>query len=150
MSTAFTLLCNRALYTEAFDVITRTVRDDITFEGRADAWRTITATSPHRSIIFTSMVRMRPGDEFSRLVLSLHTFARKIETQAVDTRTRILERILGAKLLIGVFAEPGLSDDAGHLECLAELCARLDAIIFTREGFVDAGGDLILGVTQRP
>ena len=147
MSTAFTLICNRALYTEAFEVITRTVSGDITLEGRDDSWKRIMITSPHSRITFTSMARQRPGDEFSKLILSLRTFAREIRTPLVDSQKRLLERILGAKLLIGVVTEPDLSDEDGHLECLGELCSHLDAIIFNGDGFLNADGDLILDYT---
>ena len=144
MTTSCTLICSKLHFSKALEIIRREVPGVVDVDGTADAWRKVRVAGKRTTLVFTSLTRVRPGDEFSSLVLSMHNFVRRVKTSAEDNKRQLLRRISHAAWFIGVVAEPDLSDDEGHLGCLGELCHELDAVIFNGDAFLDRQGDMIL------
>ena len=69
---------------------------------------------------------------------------RDIETEHEAVRDGIEDRILSAKLMIGVVAEPGFVDGDGHYTCIFSIAQELDGMVFTGDRMLDAYGRLLL------
>ena len=100
---------------------------------------------PTSTLTFTSMIRDKPGDRFSRLVLSMHNFFRVIATNGKEQKKRVLEGIENAEMFLGIVADPEFSDDEEHFICLFAVARKLNALVFTGEAMQDADGRKLLG-----
>ena len=74
----------------------------------------------------------------------MSAFFERVETPHPAIKAGVLERVENFALAIGVVAEPGFDDEAGHYECIFGLAAELDAIIWNGNGVLDAEGSMIL------
>ncbi len=90
------------------------------------------------------MQRDKPGDEFSKLILGTLTFFRNVETTALENKQKVMKLISATRWAIGVVAEPGFVDEAGHFDCIFGIAERLEGLIFNGWGMVDANGLMVL------
>jgi hypothetical protein len=91
------------------------------------------------------MLKVQPGDQFSKIILGAANFFRRIKTDAVTNQNYIKAFVFDTKILIGVVAEPELVEAAGHYDLVFEVAERCDGLIFNGSGMVDPSGNLILG-----
>ena len=119
-------------------------RGIITVEGDDPDWSAITIEGDGSSLLLTRRVFERPGDEFGRMQGGMSAFFERVETAHPAIKADVLERVENFALAIGVVAEPGFDDEAGHYECIFGLAAELDAIIWNGNGVLDAEGSMIL------
>jgi hypothetical protein len=112
--------------------------------GPEDRWQRVELTTPRSTLALTAMVYERGGDRFSRTLLGLGTFVRRIETPHTTLRGEMERRASAAKLLIGVTARPSFSEEDGHQQCIFEIADRLDGMVFDGRQFLDGSGALLL------
>ena len=112
--------------------------------GRGAAWSSITVGTAGASLVLTRLVRGRPGDRFSQLVLGAHNYFNRVKTRRRAIRADLLRRVGGVALAVGVVAEPGFVEAAGHYDCIYGLAGALDAVIWTGSGALNPRGELLL------
>jgi hypothetical protein len=93
------------------------------------------------------MTKTRPGDPFSKIILGAANFFRRIKTEAVANQNYLKDSIFKTTLLIGVVAEPELTEETGDFDLIFAVAESCDGLIFNGSGMVDASGDLILDDT---
>jgi hypothetical protein len=145
MGDACTLVCGQQDYAAALNALHETTSSEIEVAGDETLWTRVQVTFPTSTLTFTSMVRDKPGDQFSRLVLGMHNFFRRIDTQGKEQKELVLAKIANSEMFIGVVAEPEFSDLEGHFTCLFALARKLNALIFTGQAMQDADGCRLLG-----
>jgi hypothetical protein len=119
-------------------------RGTVCVVGQPIMWSSITVVSSAASLVLNRLVRVRPGDEFSKLVLSMHNYFRRVTTSHAAIQADVLQRITGMGLVIGVVAEPEFVDSAGHYDCIFGLAEALGALVWTGSGVLNAQGELLL------
>ncbi len=144
MGSACTLVCPIEAYSDVFATLENSSTSELIVQGRPDSWKQIEIRSPGSLIAFTSLVREKPGDEYSKLILSMHNFFRRIGTEANKNQRFVLECIANAKMLIGVVAEPAFSEDDWHFNCIWPIAEHLNAIVFSGEAMLNAKGERLL------
>lgn len=144
MSSAVALLCPKRAYSKALDAMRESCNADIGLEGSEEAWERVTLRFPSGTMVLTSLVRQVPGDKFSKLVLSMHNFFRTVKTDAECNKNYVLARIENVEMMIGVVAEPELSDTDARLDCLWRLAEQIDAVIFNGDSMLNLAGERII------
>lgn len=147
MSSACTLICPSKRFSEAINAISVVFQDNYDVQGETQSWRRIEVRLPQSLIAFTSLIREKPGDQFSKIILSMHNFFRQIKTTAKANKQFVLSRVVNAEMLIGVIAEPAFIEKDKHFDCIWTLADRLDAIVFSGEAMLDAQGVRLLSQT---
>jgi hypothetical protein len=56
---------------------------DLDIQGDPWVWWRIEIRLPQSVVAFTRLIKDKPGDRFSKLILSMHNFFRQIETPAI-------------------------------------------------------------------
>ena len=90
------------------------------------------------------MKKIRPGDQFSKIILGAANFFRRINTQATGNQEYLKDAIFKTTLLIGVVAEPELVEETGDFDLIFDVAESCDGLIFDGTGMVDASGSLLL------
>ena len=107
--------------------------DSISVNGSEVEWDSVSVIVGNSKLVLNSKVRKSPGDDFSRLIMSTHTYLSKIpETEGKDT---VLKSILSTKWMIGVVSEPGFEESP---------CQELEAMVFNGQGMLSGAGDELL------
>lgn len=148
MNNACTLICPEKACDAALDALGEAILSKIEVAGNRVGWTTLKVTFPTSTLTFTSMVRIKPGDQFSKLVLSMHNFFNVIDSDDEKRKKLVLEAIANTKMFIGVVADPELSDVEGHVNCLFALARKPNALIFTGEAIQDSDGRRLLCIDR--
>ena len=112
--------------------------------GKNASWSSIAIEAPGTSLVLNRLVRVRPGDRFSSLVLGVHNYFNQVKTKRKAIKADVLRRVERMALAIGVVAKPEFVELAGHYDCIFRLAKAFDAIIWTGSGVINADGDLLL------
>jgi hypothetical protein len=112
--------------------------------GPEDRWERIELTTPRSTLALTALVYERGGDRFSKTTLGLGAFVRRIQTDRPALRDALERRVFAAKLLIGVTARPGFSEEDGHMNYIFQIARDLDGLVFDGRQFLDGSGALLL------
>jgi hypothetical protein len=116
----------------------------ISVKGPFQDWSSIEIQSRGTSLVLNRQIRREGGDGFSRMVLGMHNFFRRVNTSHTATKERVLRSIESANLAVGVVAEPAFDEDAGHFDIIFGLTDLLDAVIWNGSAVLDARGSTIL------
>ena len=119
-------------------------RGRVSVVGEGGNWSSITIESDGVTLVLNRRVFDRPGDEFARMQGGMWSYFDRIETEHAAIKSDVLARVENFALAIGVVAEPGFDEGAGHFECIFGLAAELDAIVWNGNGVLDAEGSMIL------
>ena len=117
----------------------------VSVHGPENGWSKIVCQGRETTITFNSMRKKKPGDEFSKLILSTHNLFRTRVKQQSENKEIVLSRIKRTALAIGIVAEPDLSEE--DEDCLLDLARILDGVIFNGSSMIDSEGQLIVGVS---
>lgn len=145
MSDYCAIFCRRVDYqlaTELVKLVFRTPVVELT--GEEFNWQKITVTTGDSILILKSRVRARSGDDFSRLVQGTLHHCWRLETGRPADKEHVLSAIRASKMVIGVGAYPGLSQAAGHFDCIFGLTRALHGLILNGAGVIDARGSVLL------
>jgi hypothetical protein len=112
--------------------------------GKESDWSKIEVRSSAASLTLNRLIRQRPGDPFSKMVLGMHNYVDQVKTSARPVKKDVLDRVANMGLAIGVVAEPEFVEDARHLDCIFGITAALNAIIWTGDGFINSEGKMLL------
>lgn len=116
--------------------------DSISVNGSEVEWDSVSVIVGNSMLVLNSKVRKSTGDDFSRLIMSTHTYISKIpETEEKDT---VLKSILSTKWMIGVVSEPGFEESPFYEECVFKICQELEAMVFNGQGMLSGEGDELL------
>jgi hypothetical protein len=113
-------------------------------DGTEQEWRSVSLKSDVSKLVFNSMIRQFPGDEFSKLVLGIHNFARKLQGADIRTAQTVLDAIANAQLLIGVVASPGFLESNPHQEYVLGIAKSVGGLIFSGDAILDSSGNPLL------
>jgi hypothetical protein len=114
-------------------------------ERDATSWsQAIVSFGSSTSLTFNKRVRIRAGDEFSRMVLGMHNYFRNVETHAVRTKKMVLDLIAECKLALGVVVEPSFDTASGSREIICNVARECGAIIWNGSALLDPDGRLLL------
>lgn len=111
--------------------------------GDESRWKKLVLKSRQATLTFNSMQREKPGDEFSKLVLSTHSFLRKVNVEAPN-REAVLRTISSCVVAVGVVAEPVLDESEGYMACVLDVAKILQGVIFNGTSILDSDGALLL------
>jgi hypothetical protein len=145
MSDYCAIFCRRADYqlaTELVKLVFQTPAVELT--GEEFNWRKITITTRGSILILKSKVGVKSGDDFSRIVQGTLHHCWRLETGRSADKEHVLNAIRACKMVIGVGAYPGLSQAAGHFDCIFGLTRALQGLILNGVGVVDARGSVLL------
>jgi hypothetical protein len=146
MSKNCTILCPADEPDRVVDVVRETIGDRgrITVDGEVEDWSSITVENGEASLVLNRLVFVSQGDESSKMQVGMWRYFDKVETVHTSIKSDLLERIDGFALAVGVVAEPGFVEEAGHYDCIFGLAGALKAVIWTGNGIIDAEGAMIL------
>ena len=144
MSNACTLICPEKAYGAVLDALRVPASYKVKVSGNRNGWTTAAVVFPQSKMTFTSMVQKRPGDRFSRLVLSMHNFFNPMGCPNQEMKRSVLEAIENTQMFIGVVADPEFSESEGHFAYLLSVARKLSALIFTGMAMQDADGNTLL------
>lgn len=139
---ACTVVCATKGYRAIAQMARQISRDTVSIQGTDEEWTTIRIRSGLHVLTFTSLVRIRPGDRFSKLVLGMYSFFRQIDTFSVQAKQTVLDTISQANMLIGVVVEPGWSDR--EEDYVFEIAKCVDGMVFTGHAMLDSHGSILL------
>jgi hypothetical protein len=145
MSFACTLVSPIRGYAEALEAIRGSNLGELAIQGDLRTWKRIEIQILGGVLAFTSLVRKKPGDKFSKLTLSMHSFFRNVETDATGSKEFVLKRIADAEMFIGVVAND--LREEGSLDCIWAVAECLNAIVFSGEAMLNARGERLLDQT---
>lgn len=145
-----TLMCAKSDPALAFSTLSKFVtagRDALTVEGKPEDWRKMTVVRDGATIVVNSLKPQAGSREFSRLIMGMHSYFRKIATPAAAVKEDVLKRVSQCRYALGVVAEPEFVDDANHFDYIFGLAEALDALIWNGSGVIDIGGRIVLEST---
>jgi hypothetical protein len=91
------------------------------------------------------LIQLQPGDAFSKLVLGMYNYFRKLPTREGDRNKRyVLDRIGNAAMMIGIVAEPHFEIDDMRLDCIWKIAEAVDGVIFNGDAILNLKGERIL------
>jgi hypothetical protein len=96
------------------------------------------------SIRFSPLLRVKPGDQFSKLTLSMHNYFNRIRSADPRRKRHVLDAISKAALYVGVVASPKFLEDDRHSDIIFTLAGSLNGLVFTGDAMLNAHGDIIL------
>jgi hypothetical protein len=105
----------------------------------------MTVKSPDKTLVLTSLRRVRPGDEFSRLKLSLFGFFDRIKTPHKFLKKKLLNDISLVDLLIGVVAHPDAEGPDPRFDVIFAVAQSVDGMIFNGDAMLNSDGQIIVG-----
>jgi hypothetical protein len=144
MSDACTLICPKKACGAALDALRGASPCKVKVSGNRNRWKTAKVLFPTSTLKFTTPVRRRRGDSFSKLVLSMYAFFDGANTKAKKKKSMVLEAIANTRMFIGVVAEPELNEGGEHLTCILAIARQLDALLFDGKAMHDAQGRRLL------
>jgi hypothetical protein len=144
MTSACTILCPTIDYGKVLDAIESATEGELSLEGARDKWTRITVAHSGKQIAFSGLVRRRPQDKFSKIVLSMYNFFNMVETDLVSNRDYALSRIADVEMMIGVVADPEFAMEDSRLDILWKIAECMDAVIFNGDALLDLHGQRIL------
>jgi len=139
------MVCPEKAYDAALDALREATSFTLEVAGNRTRWTTVKVLFSRSTMTFTTMVRIKPGDRFSKLVLGMHNFFNMIDTKNEDEKKIVLKAIENTEMFIGIIADPEFIDEEGHFAYLFTVARKLNALIFTGEAMQDANGRSLLG-----
>jgi hypothetical protein len=115
---------------------------------RGDWSQIVLRIDPKSILTFTKCVRLKPGDEFSRMVLGFHNYIRHVKTRSHRAKKPFLAHVADCSLAIGVLCEPSFDLEEWQKTILA-VAREMGALIWNGSGMLDAEGRLLLAGPPR-
>jgi hypothetical protein len=112
--------------------------------GSPNAWTVLSVQSVSSSLRLTTMRRVRPGDEFSKLVLGLHNHFRKAAEREGQAGRLALNRVAGLQLAVGVVAEPAIDHEEWMERVILSTAQAMEGLIFNGHALLASDGTLVL------
>lgn len=112
--------------------------------GDENRWKRLVLRGRHSTLTLNSMERTRPGDDFSKLILSTYNFFRK--GRGDTNKDAVLMAVSSCAIAVGVVAEPELDESEGHKAFVLDAARILDGVIFSGSAMLDANGAVLLEV----
>jgi len=144
MSDACTIISPVRGFQEVVDVLKRHKFPEFEIAGRADRWDSIRVPSAKGELVFNSLIRIKPGDKFSRLVLGMRNFIRTRGGPDTAIKQQLATRISEAQWMVGVVGTPEFLDEDGHLDLILGISRKLDSVIFNGSAILDSNGEILL------
>lgn len=116
--------------------------DEVVVKGKTPEWDSVEVKAGNSRLVLNSKVRKAPGDDFSRLVMSTHTYLSRIPER--ESKDRVLKVVLGTKWMIGVVSDPGFENNPSHEECVFKICQEIGGMVFNGRGMLSGSGDELL------
>lgn len=139
---SLTIICRSKDYRGGCNAIAAFVPGERTLIGNRDKWESIEMKDAESVVRFHALVYVAPFDDFCRTKMSLRTRFKGIVTVHEERKARLLESVNSCELLIGVVAEPKLTDR--HEAAAFALADQMDGLVFDGHGIFDVEGDLVL------
>lgn len=144
MSSALTIFGKKADYGSILAIIREKATAPVEVSGSSFAWESATVRGSDATVTFNPLLKVRPGDQFSKIVLGAANFFRRIKTPAISNQTYLKEFLFDTKIIIGVVADPELMESAGHFDLIFDVADECEGLIFNGNGMVDPSGNLLL------
>lgn len=116
--------------------------DEVVVKGNTLEWDSVEVKAGASRLLLNSKVRKVPGDDFSRLIMSTHTYLSGIPER--DGKDRVLKIVLGTKWTIGVVSDPGFENNPSHEECVFKICQEIGGMVFNGQRMLSGSGDELL------
>lgn len=117
-------------------------------DGTDQEWRSVSLKSDVSELVFNSMIRQFPGDQFSKLVLGIHNFARGLNGTDTGTTQAALNAIANVQMLVGVVASPEFMEAEHHQDYVCGVTRNLGGLIFNGDAILDSDGNELLKAQQ--
>jgi hypothetical protein len=143
MSDACTILSVNIKLADIAEIIKNT-KAAVNINGDIDNWDNITLKFANSELRFNKLVQERPGDKFSKMILGMHNYFRKIDTIALGNKDYVLECIGNANLAIGVAADPKFSEEDEHFDIIFAVAEALRGVVFNGSGMLNTQGKMLL------
>lgn len=111
--------------------------------GEESRWKKLVLKGRQSTLTLNSMEREKPGDDFSKLVLSTHNFLRKSSSDSAS-KDSVLKAVSACSIAVGVVAEPALDESEGHMACVLDVARIIKGMIFNGSAMLDSDGALLL------
>jgi hypothetical protein len=144
MAVALTIFASKLSYERPLQRLRASCNSRLEVIGYEKEWQKLIVRDGSSTLTFSSLRRVAPGDQFSKLILGASTFFRRVETSAIKNKDHILKAISGSKMILGIVAEPKMMQEYGHFDLVFDIAEELEGIIFNGGGILNAQGLLIL------
>lgn len=139
-----TILSSTIAYNAVLDRLRQVSSAPVGVIGEAGRWQKLVLKGKESTLTLNSMEREGPGDQFSSMMLGLHSLFWNVKTEAADRKKIVLDAIASCVLAIGVVAEPAFDESEGHFECVLDIAKIGNGVIFNGSGILDSEGRLLL------
>lgn len=140
-----TIVGTRKDFSGAIDAIETVSRVKCFFEGERREWRNLEIRGSGGTASLTPLTRVRPGDEFSKMVLSMSNYFSTSQAKVVTQpcREQIQNHIADAELFIGVVISPAAAQDTAIDDAIKAVATAIGGIFFTAHGMLNSAGELL-------
>jgi hypothetical protein len=135
---------SKRVYCEVLDRMRQVSVAPVGVSGESGRWQKLVLKGKKGTLTLNSMEPERPGDEFSSMILGLHSLFWNAKTDATERRKRVLDAIASCVLAIGVVADPVFDESEGYFDLVLDVAKIGDGVIFNGSGILDSEGRLLL------
>lgn len=114
----------------------------VSIRGTPSRWQSMEITLNAVSLKLSCAQRKRPGDAFSKMILSTFAYAREARAKDTKLKQQVLDVVSSCQLSIGVVVEP--SADASLESHIFRCAGLLDGIAFDGQSFFNSQGEILL------
>ena len=145
MSDNCTIYCVEPNYEEAIHALCSVVsREKLKITGAPTKWSKIVITGTGSTLTINSMKRGKPGDSFSKLILSTNNYFRNLQRGEPKSKAALLSHVSSCNFILGIVASPSFNETGKHHDCIYSIARALNGVIFNGEGMIDADGNKII------
>ncbi len=131
---SFTILISEKKYDQIRNRIYDQLKEDfISIQGNEYEWEKIEIKEGGLMISFNSLVRTKPMDQFSKIILGIYNFIDKKDEKT--DKKYVLDKIANTKLLIGVVINTIPNQKV--VDFIRSVLLDMDAIVFNGETILD-------------
>lgn len=136
LAKSFTLLLAEKQYTEIYLNICKVFnRNLITVKGDENKWEKIEIKDEELTINFNSLIRVKPMDQFSKMILGMYNFIDKNKGGETANKKHTLNKIATAQLAIGVVSTTKPNQEI--INRIKNILTGIDAIVFNGQIILD-------------
>ena len=139
---ACTILATSPNLDEVLDYLRERSCGPVGVVGAGSRWEKMTARIGVGSVTFDVLARRRPGDEFSKMVLSMYNYFRNGSSSSDSLKEEGLDAIASSDTAIGVVADPAFDEEAE--EVVIEVARMVGGVIFNGWGILDPEGTVLV------
>lgn len=119
----------------------------VSIVGEPDYWSQIFIQGNESNLAMGAMTINNSGEEFTNMVLDLHSLFSKVQTDATDIQQKLLTLIQAFQMAIAVVAKPEFNDNDNHTQGLFNVAKSVNGLVFVGGGaLVDYNGKIILDI----